>query len=291
MTRPTILPPFPPDQTVTVRYAPLTEAPGRPVRIDYGTIAHEYVTRTDAIQIRDRSYLTTRCREATGMDPEWPQVREAYSQLAAVLGALDDQRHTVEAKPSDFAVRHDEDGGFTVVKEPVTEADFDLFPRTVKPKPEGYDRQARDEELAAMAAEDAELRAFGGGAKVSDEGEHRRPGEIRDLAMDLRAPGIEEDQILGYFAEDAEKGEMVTVVIPGEPFPDPVHAPSHYTDGGIETIDYLRAKLTTEAFVGFCQGNAMKYLSRAGKKGSAAEDFAKAEVYCRWARESMEGRT
>ena len=61
---------------------------------------------------------------------------------------------------------------------------------------------------------------------------------------------------------------------------DPVHSPSHYTDGGIETIDYLEAKLSPVEFVGFCRGNALKYLSRAGKKGDAAEDFAKAAWYC-----------
>jgi hypothetical protein len=61
---------------------------------------------------------------------------------------------------------------------------------------------------------------------------------------------------------------------------DPVHAPSHYTDGGIETIDYMEAKLSPAEFIGFCRGNALKYLSRAGKKGDAAEDFAKAAWYC-----------
>lgn len=89
------------------------------------------------------------------------------------------------------------------------------------------------------------------GAQVSDSDEDLDFTPPGDLAMDLRA---------------------VT--------DDPVHAPSHYTDGGIETIDYLEAKLTREEFVGYCRGNALKYLSRAGKKGDAAEDFAKAAWYC-----------
>ena len=64
---------------------------------------------------------------------------------------------------------------------------------------------------------------------------------------------------------------------------DNVKHPAHYTDGGIETIDYIRAKLTPEEFIGYCKGNALKYISRAGKKGDASEDLAKAAVYLGWA--------
>jgi hypothetical protein len=61
---------------------------------------------------------------------------------------------------------------------------------------------------------------------------------------------------------------------------DPVTAPPHYTDGGIETIDYLRAKLTPDEFKGFCKGNALKYISRAGKKSTdELEDYRKAKWY------------
>jgi hypothetical protein len=64
--------------------------------------------------------------------------------------------------------------------------------------------------------------------------------------------------------------------------PDLINTPPHYTDGGIETIDYIRAKLTREEFIGLCRGNILKYVSRAGKKGSALEDYKKAEVYLGW---------
>lgn len=60
---------------------------------------------------------------------------------------------------------------------------------------------------------------------------------------------------------------------------DMVNLPPHYRSGGIETIDYLQAKLTHDQFVGFCLGNALKYLSRAGKKGDFSEDLAKARWY------------
>lgn len=64
---------------------------------------------------------------------------------------------------------------------------------------------------------------------------------------------------------------------------DAVHHPSHYA-GKIEVIDYIRDKLTPEEFKGYCKGNVLKYISRAGKKKTAskAEDLQKAEVYLKW---------
>lgn len=57
---------------------------------------------------------------------------------------------------------------------------------------------------------------------------------------------------------------------------DAVNAPSHYKDGGIETIDFIDAKKLS-----YCLGNAVKYISRAGKKNPAkhTEDLKKAIWY------------
>lgn len=65
---------------------------------------------------------------------------------------------------------------------------------------------------------------------------------------------------------------------------DAVDSPKHYVDGGIEVIDFLRAKLTPEEFRGYCKGTALVYLARAGKKGGNAEaqDAAKAAWYATW---------
>lgn len=64
-------------------------------------------------------------------------------------------------------------------------------------------------------------------------------------------------------------------------YEDVVNHPSHYTDGNIECIDYIQDKLTPEEFQGFCKGNALKYISRAGKKNPAKhnEDLKKAIWY------------
>ena len=46
-----------------------------------------------------------------------------------------------------------------------------------------------------------------------------------------------------------------------------VNEPPHYKTGGIETIDYIRAKLGPQAFADYCRGNAIKYLARIGQQG------------------------
>lgn len=60
---------------------------------------------------------------------------------------------------------------------------------------------------------------------------------------------------------------------------DMVNEPPHYKVGGIEAIDYIQAKLTTEEFAGYCKGNALKYISRAPHKKDATEDLRKAIWY------------
>ena len=57
---------------------------------------------------------------------------------------------------------------------------------------------------------------------------------------------------------------------------DVVNHPNHYTDGKIEVIEYIEDKK-----LGFCLGNAVKYISRAGKKDPSKEieDLKKARWY------------
>jgi len=58
---------------------------------------------------------------------------------------------------------------------------------------------------------------------------------------------------------------------------DPVNAPAHYTQhpSGVECIEITE-------HMGFCIGNAMKYLWRAGLKHTCpVEDLRKAEYYIR----------
>ncbi len=57
---------------------------------------------------------------------------------------------------------------------------------------------------------------------------------------------------------------------------DNVNHPAHYTDGRIEVIDFIEDKQ-----LGYHLGNAVKYISRAGKKDpeKTAEDLKKAVWY------------
>lgn len=67
---------------------------------------------------------------------------------------------------------------------------------------------------------------------------------------------------------------------------DPVNHPSHYKTGGIETISFIRAKLTKDEFIGYCMGNVLKYTTRYKHK-NGVEDLNKAKVYLQWAVERM----
>jgi len=59
--------------------------------------------------------------------------------------------------------------------------------------------------------------------------------------------------------------------------------PEHYKAGGIETIEYLKAKLSNAEYYGYLKGNAMKYISREGLKSDRLldkiEDCRKAQWY------------
>src|SRR5205085_10458666 len=47
---------------------------------------------------------------------------------------------------------------------------------------------------------------------------------------------------------------------------DNVNKPAHYTAGGIESIEYMRAKMTPEQFEGFLMGNVLIYIYRYSMK-------------------------
>lgn len=63
-----------------------------------------------------------------------------------------------------------------------------------------------------------------------------------------------------------------------KPDHDTVSSPPHYTQGGIECIDAIRAALTPEEFRGFLKGNVLKYNWRERHKGGV-ESLRKAAWY------------
>lgn len=55
--------------------------------------------------------------------------------------------------------------------------------------------------------------------------------------------------------------------------------PSHYKKGGIEAIEYMKAKSTPEEFKGHLRLTALKYLSRYGQKDNELQELEKAKWY------------
>ena len=62
---------------------------------------------------------------------------------------------------------------------------------------------------------------------------------------------------------------------------DNVNHPVHYTSGGIECIEAIKASMSTEQYRGYLKGNTLKYLWRYDLKGGL-EDLQKAIVYLGW---------
>ena len=74
-----------------------------------------------------------------------------------------------------------------------------------------------------------------------------------------------------------------------EPTNDAVQHPSHYTQGGIECIDAIKASMTADGFCDYCKGNIIKYIWRWRDKGGV-EDLRKASVYLDWLINAAEGK-
>ncbi len=65
-----------------------------------------------------------------------------------------------------------------------------------------------------------------------------------------------------------------------------VNHPAHYTTGGIECLEAIKASMSTEAFAGYLSGNCIKYLWRYRQKGGV-QDLLKCEFYLKRLIESV----
>lgn len=89
------------------------------------------------------------------------------------------------------------------------------------------------------------------------------------------SPEADLDIALNIIGADTASGNA-PIIEDVWPSVDPVNRPAHYTDGKIEVIDFIEDKK-----LGFCLGNAVKYIARAGKKDPSkeVEDLKKARWY------------
>ena len=60
---------------------------------------------------------------------------------------------------------------------------------------------------------------------------------------------------------------------------DNVNKPDHYNTGAVECIDYLRDNMPRDAFEGYLEGCAKKYMHRWRYKGVPLQDLKKAKWY------------
>ena len=74
-----------------------------------------------------------------------------------------------------------------------------------------------------------------------------------------------------------------------EPTNNAVQHPSHYTQGGIECIEAIKASMTADGFCDYCKGNIIKYIWRWRDKGGV-EDLRKASVYLNWLINAADGK-
>lgn len=100
--------------------------------------------------------------------------------------------------------------------------------------------------------------------------------EIRDVSAIVEFNGSSVWNCLIECLELAE--EVERPMAKGGVIKDMVNHPNHYTVGGIETIDFIQAKLSPEAFEGYLAGNILKYMTRYNHK-NGVEDLKKAQWY------------
>lgn len=91
------------------------------------------------------------------------------------------------------------------------------------------------------------------------------------------------------FISNSSIAEKLNAGANGTSVADMVNHPPHYKVGGIETIQFIKAKLTKEEYIGYLRGNVLKYASRLGAKNNAPEDAGKMAWYAKQLEQSMKG--
>lgn len=69
----------------------------------------------------------------------------------------------------------------------------------------------------------------------------------------------------------------------------PKQSNDYYRKGGIEVIDFIKAKLTPEQYKGYLLGNIYKYSGRCQYKGEYQKDIIKLAQYTNWLLKEEDG--
>jgi hypothetical protein len=121
----------------------------------------------------------------------------------------------------------------------------------------------------ALAKPKHRMQSSEGAIKVPEVGD-----SVGGLTLTRKAQGG--SYLYRWVKDEAVKSGQVEVDAPEA---DNVNHPAHYKVGGIETIDFIEAKLTAEEYRGYLRGNVLKYMSRADHKGDRLENLKKAQWY------------
>lgn len=76
-----------------------------------------------------------------------------------------------------------------------------------------------------------------------------------------------------------DKPEAAVHIVPDLGKQDMVNRPNHYAPNGVDSFMHMKDQMGKDAFDGFLQGNAMKYVQRYKFKGKPVEDLTKAAFY------------
>ena len=100
---------------------------------------------------------------------------------------------------------------------------------------------------------------------INDEDYYWQQVENPNLATDKEIEQVINEEYKKDSSINKDKQDMIN--------------PSHYKKGGIEAIDYMKAKSTPEEFKGHLRLTALKYLSRYGQKDNGLQELEKAKWY------------
>lgn len=209
--------------------------------------------------------------KATGNEQECPTCKEGFNDIMSIIKGKDRTETVKDSNKTEAPPATTE----TSPKMTTCKVCGKEFEQTGKGRPAVNCPECREalkhEYKMPAKAKPAEPKAKPTVAVATEEEKAKMYGKIEPKPEVVETPTIDVPIVAGTLNESMN---------------DAVHHPSHYTLPGltIESVDVIRAVLTTEEFKGWCKGNALKYSLRAGRKDPAKEvqDLAKAGVFLSW---------
>lgn len=209
--------------------------------------------------------------KAKGNEQECPTCKEGFNDIMSIIKGKDRMETVKDSKKTEAPPTTPE----PLAKMTICKVCGKEFEQTGKGRPAVNCPECREalkhEPKATAKVKPAEPKAKPTVSVATEEDKAKQYGKIETEPV---------------VTDTASTGVSVVDGKPMDTMNDAVHHPSHYTLPGltVESVDVIRAVLTTEEFKGWCKGNALKYSLRAGRKDPTKEvqDLAKAGVFLSW---------